>query len=365
MDQETLSPSSRPAVPLRMPSVVPVRETLPALVRYRAAIVGLGQIGSQCDDQDLVGQIWTHAGAYRALSDIDLVCGADPDESRLRRFVERRGVTVGYRSYREMLANESIQLLSVCSPTPLHHEMVLEASRSGVRAIFCEKPLASTMDEAVEMVDVCDSAGVVLAVNHTRRWDPIYQRARDLVANGAIGRLETITGFYPGKVFTLGTHLFDLMRFFAGDVEWVCGDAVGYQEGEWGFSGLLRFDSGVRGTVLCGQSTRNYVFEVDLIGTDGRMRLIDDGSRIELARFDGSSRYAGYRELTPCLTVTRSDVGGGNRLIAAVRDIVYCARLGGTPAGSGRDGMAALAIAWALCESTALGSVRVDVRRTR
>ena len=333
-------------------------------MRCRAAIVGLGQIGSQCDDQGPDGEIWTHAGAYRALSEIDLVSGADPDEGRLRRFVERRGVTIGYRSYREMLANECIQILSVCAPTPLHHEVVLEAARAGVCAIFCEKPLASTMDEAVEMVEACDSAGVVLAVNHTRRWDPIYQRARDLIANGTIGRLETIAGFYPGKVFTLGTHLFDLMRFFAGDVEWVCGDAVGYHEGEWSFSGLLRFDSGVRGTVLCGQSTRNHVFEVDLIGSDGRMRLIDDGNRIELARFDGSARYAGHRELTQLLSLTRSDVRGDNRLTAAVRDIVNCARLGGTPAGSGRDGMAALAIAWALCESTALGSVRVDVRRT-
>ena len=358
----TMSPCEQQKLLFHAGPSIPEFQTLPAQVRYRAAIAGLGQIGSQTDDRRERGEVFTHAGAYQALADIELVSGCDPDEKRLRRFVERRGVTMGYRSYREMLASEHIQLLSVCSPTPLHHEMVLEGVRAGVRAIFCEKPMASTMDEALDMVEACESAGVVLAVNHTRRWDSIYQRARHMLISGAIGRLEAITGIYPGKVFTLGTHLFDLMRFFGGDVEWVCGDAVGYQEGEWSFSGLLRFCSGVRGTVLCGQTTRNHIFEIDLIGSEGRLRLIDDGNEIEVARFEGSTRYAGYRELMPNNIVTRRLVHGENRLVAAVRDIVHCARSGGMPAGSGRDGMAALAIAWALCESAALGSVRVDLQ---
>jgi predicted dehydrogenase len=232
-----------------------------------------------------------------------------------------------------------------------------------VRAIFCEKPLASTMAEASEMVEACEASGVILAVNHTRRWDPIYQRARRLLADGVIGRLQAIAGTYPGRVFTLGTHLFDLMRFFAGDVEWVCGDSVGYDGGEWSFSGLLRFESGIRGTVLCGQTTRNYIFELDLLGTEGRLRLTEDGARIDIARYEPSPRFAGYRELLPDASITRSALHGETRLVAAIRDIVSCARNGGTPAGSGRDGKAALAIAWGLCESTALGSVRVDIGR--
>jgi predicted dehydrogenase len=336
---------------------------VPVPSRYRAAIVGLGHMGSRCDDHPCEDELSSHAGAYQALPDVELVSGADPDSARLRRFQERRGIALGYRDYREMLACERIQLLSVCSPTPLHHEMVMAAVRAGVRAIFCEKPLASTMAEAVDMVEACEASGVILAVNHTRRWDPIYQRARRLLAGGVIGRVQAIAGAYPGKVFTLGTHLFDLMRFFGGNVEWVCGDSVGYEDGEWSFSGLLRFESGIRGTVICGQTTRNYIFELDVLGTDGRLRVTDDGVRIDIARYVSSSRFAGFRELLPSASITRSALNDETRLVAAIRDIVSCARYGGAPAGSGRDGMAALAIAWGLCESTALGSVRVDIRR--
>lgn len=334
----------------------------PMCQRYRAAIIGLGQIGNQFDDDPKRTEVWTHAGAYQAIPDIELVAGADPDSDRLRRFIERRGVAVGYRDYREMLRSEYIHLLSVCSPTPLHYEMVMEGVKAGVRAIFCEKPLAATMDEAVEMVEACEAAGIVLAVNHTRRWEAIYQRAQRQIEQGAIGRLETLVGHYPGKVFTMGTHLFDLMRFFGGDVEWVCGDAVGYQDGEWSFNGLLRFESGARGTVLCGKDRTNHIFELDVIGSHGRLRLSGDGSRLDLFRFEESPRYSGYRELAPAPIDDHASRSRENRLIAAVKDVLACAKHGGTPAGSGRDGMAALAIAWGLCESTARGSIRIDLK---
>jgi predicted dehydrogenase len=332
-------------------------------LKFRTAIIGLGRVGTQDDDDHQRPGAWTHAGAYQSLPEIELVAGADPDTTRLRRFVERRGVASVYRNYRDMLETEYIQLLSICAPTPLHYDMVMDGVRAGVRAIFCEKPLATSMEEAFQMVEACEQAGIVLAVNHTRRWEPIYQQAKRMITQGAVGDLETIVGYYPGKVFTLGTHLFDLLRFFAGDVEWVCGDTVGYQDGEWSFNGLLRFESGARGTVLCGKDSANHVFECDLIGSRGRLRLSGDGARMEFSRLDHSARYAGYREFGPASEEHAQPIGGGHRLIAAVKDLVGCAVRGGTPAGSGRDGMAALAIAWALCESAALGSVRVDVRR--
>ena len=154
-------------------------------MRYRTAIIGLGQIGNQLDDDPKRTMVWTHAGAYAAVPGVELIAGADPDGDRLQRFCERRGVAAGYRDYREMLRSENIHLLSVCSPTALHYEMVLEGVRAGVKAIFCEKPLATTVDQAAEMVTACASAGVVLAVNHTRRWEATYIEAKHCWTRGS------------------------------------------------------------------------------------------------------------------------------------------------------------------------------------
>ena len=198
--------------------MLPAERTQP---QYRAGIIGLGQIGNLFDEDPKRKEIWTHAGAYLALPDVVLAGGADSDAGRRNSFLKRSAGAKAYRDYRDMLRAERLDVVSICTPTALHHEMVLAAVHAGVRAIFCEKPLAATPEQAAEMVEVCQSAGVLLAVNHTRRWEPIYVRAKQLVQDGAIGRIEAIVGYYPGKVFTMGTHLFDLMRFFGGDVQWV------------------------------------------------------------------------------------------------------------------------------------------------
>ncbi|TAJ26352.1 MAG: Gfo/Idh/MocA family oxidoreductase [Nitrospirae bacterium] len=328
--------------------------------RTRAAIIGLGQIGNQFDDDPKRTEIWTHAGAYLAVPEVGLVAGADPDADRLHRFVKGRRVSNGYRDYREMLRSETIDLLSICSPTAFHHEMVLEGVKAGVKAIFCEKPLAATVEQAMDMVEACESAGVVLAVNHSRRWEAIYIHAKRLLAQGEIGVLKSIVGHYPGKVFTMGTHLFDLMRFYAGNVEWACGDATDHGEGELNLSGYLHFRSSVQGTVVSGWDRANHLFELELLGSRGRICLFGDGDRLEVSRFEDSPRYSGYRELSQAQAEDPALLHGENRLVVAVKDIVRCVQSDKVPACSGRDGLAALEVAWALCESATRGHTRIE-----
>jgi predicted dehydrogenase len=327
--------------------------------RFRAAIIGLGQIGNQFDDDPKRTVVWTHAGAYLAMPDVELVAGADPDEERLQRFLARRGVTAGYHDYREMLRRESLDLLSVCSPTNLHYEMVLEGVKAGVKAIFCEKPIAATVDEAVEMVEACSSAGVVLAVNHTRRWESIYVHAKRLLEQNRIGRIESIVGYYPGKVFTMGTHVFDLMRYFAGEVEWVSGVNVGQSVPEPHVSGNLRFRSGAHGSVVSGWERANHLVEIDCIGSGGRLRISGDGTHLEVFTFEDSRRYSNYRELVASPFEDTARVQDQNRLVAAVQDLVMCASTGSAPACTGEDGLAALEIACGLVESAQVGGRRV------
>jgi predicted dehydrogenase len=252
--------------------------------------------------------------------------------------------------FRDLLRQEAVDVLSICSPTALHHDMVLEAVRAGVKAIFCEKPLAATIEEGVEMVGVCEAAGVVLAVNHSRRWDPVYVTVREALDRGEIGKLESIVGCYPGHVHTMGTHLFDLMRWYAGDAEWVCGDFTGACDGrsEPGVSGFAHFQEGAHGSIVCGRDRRNHIFELDLLGSAGRISIRADGSELQFARYAESPRYSGYRELQPAPAEGRPS---RNRLIAAIEDILHCLEHGAAPSCSGRDGLAALEMACALIES--------------
>ncbi len=329
--------------------------------RYRAAIIGLGQIGNLFDDDPIRPGIWTHAGAYEASPQVQLVAGADPDPGRVSHFLTRRRGAKGYQDYHAMLSAEPVDLLSVCGPTSLHYEMVHAALGAGLRAIFCEKPLAESVEQAAGMIEACESRGVLLAVNHTRRWEPFYRQAQAMLSDAGIGTLQSLVGYYPGKLYTMGTHLFDLMRFFAGDAEWVCGTSVPSRHEEPNVCGQILFRGGITGLVVSGRDRTNHLFELDLVGSQGRLRLTGDGSHRESARFLASRRYTGYKELSPPDIEAAPDPDTGNGLVRAVADIVTCLRSGRPPVCSGRDGMAALEIAQALEESVRRGNAKIEL----
>ena len=183
----------------------------------RAGVIGLGQIGSRFDEDPKRLGVWSHASAYAQVPEVVLVAGADPDSSARLAFSTRWGLSPLYADYQQMLDAERLDLVSVCVPTPLHAEVVLAAADAGVRAIFCEKPIAATVEEGHRIVERCRRQGIALAVNHTRRWDLNYRWPRELLKQGFLGRLQSLVGYYSGGIYNIGTHLIDTMRMYGGE----------------------------------------------------------------------------------------------------------------------------------------------------
>lgn len=132
---------------------------------------------------------------------------------------------------------DAVDVVDVCTPTHLHHPIVLQAAAAG-KDIICEKPLARHVPEAQEMVRVCREQGVRLLVAHVVRFFPEYALAQEQVASGAIGQpgvLRLARGSYRPKkpvgnwfldeaksggiLMDLMIHDFDYARWLAGEVE--------------------------------------------------------------------------------------------------------------------------------------------------
>jgi predicted dehydrogenase len=92
------------------------------------------------------------------------------------------------------------------------------AAEAGVKAIVVEKAMATSMAEADAMLAACERHGVFLAVNHPYRFSTTVRRTRSLIEVGAIGTLGVVATFTSGGVLHGGTHTFDLLRYWAGDV---------------------------------------------------------------------------------------------------------------------------------------------------
>ncbi len=211
---------------------------------YRVGVIGGGRQGT------------VHARAYVCNPRTEVVAVADSDEEVQRLFCDRFG-TPGYTDYNEMLAHESIDIAAIVLPVRANPNAVVASAKSGVRAIFCEKPLAARLSDADKMVMACEQNGVSFAAGLVSRNQQHFEHARRLVTDGVIGEITHIDVFDTNGQG--GCHGINLSRYFAsnGDVDWVVGWASGdpysdyeeaHEDGETGFgslSGHIRFRSGL------------------------------------------------------------------------------------------------------------------------
>jgi len=316
----------------------------------RAAVIGCGRIGSELADDARSAGVQSHAGAYAACPDTILAALCDVDLGKAARCAARWKVSAYYDDPGRMLLAEQPEIVSICTPDSTHAEMLhLALDTPSVRGILAEKPLATSLQEAEEIVEAAARRSVSLAVNYSRRYAPSHIRVKEQIAGGLIGAIQSVSGNYTKGIIHNGTHWLDLARFLIGDVASVQGIDVRSEGGpDPTVDALVRFRSGVLGRLAGCRADAFTVFEMDVVGTRGRLRLLDNGQTIESYAVGDSPHYSGYRVL---LLEQTTHGGMEDLLLHAVNDLVRCLTGGGEPACSGEDGLAALRLALEIRDS--------------
>lgn len=187
----------------------------------RVGIVGVGFMGA------------THAAGW-AETGAQIVGFAGETTEECQPLAAQYGGQI-FQDLGEMLPQ--VEVVDICTPTHLHHPMVLQAAAAG-KQIVCEKPLGRTFEQARQMVAACQAQGVRLLVAHVVRYFPEYALAQQVVSSGQIGRPGVIRlsrGSYRPKkpmgnwfldeeksggiLLDLMIHDFDYARWIAGEVE--------------------------------------------------------------------------------------------------------------------------------------------------
>lgn len=266
----------------------------------RAAVVGLGKVGSRFDEEARP-TVWSHAGAYLALrATYALVAGADPDAANRERFSARcRGARV-FGDAVEMMAAMQPDVVSVCTPpagrAPLV-ERLLEVHRPKVMVV--EKPLEVDRTRRRALVAACARHRVPLIVNYNRRYATPFRQARESIGSGRLGQVTSITIMAPNRLWSIGSHAIDLLLYLAGEPvqEWRALMLPGLaQQGEPAADFLCRFPSGAAGRVVTAGWSDMLVMEADVIAERARLRITGNGTMSTLRPFVASASYAGYRE---------------------------------------------------------------------
>jgi len=337
---------------------------------YRVAVIGRTGRGGYGHLLDMV---------WKFVPNAQIVAVADDNPEGLKKAVERLGARAAYSDYREMLRRERPDVVSVAPRwADCHLDMVLAAAQAGA-SIYLEKPMARTPAECDRMIEACDRAGVKLAVAHQMRIAPILDLARQRLAEGVIGQLLELRG--RGKedkraggedLMVLGTHVFDLMRQFAGDPLWAVGRVTtagedirrrDLREGPEGLgpiagdavAGMFAFPNGVTGYFA---SRRNDVesgtrWGLDLYGSRGVMTIrAGMDPVVHICRSEAWTESPWERLTLPGNPPPRND-HEANRAI--VLDLLEAIEQNREPRSSGRQARWTIEMAMALYESQRTG----------
>ena len=239
---------------------------------------------------------------------LKLVALADADAARAEQCAARWGFERSHGDWQQLVSDPAVNLVAITTPNLLHFPMAMAALDAG-KAVYCEKPLAVTLEQAREMQAAARKAGVVTRVGYNYQHNPIIGLAKQMIESGELGRIVSFQGEFSedfmgdglspwswrceeahagGALADLGSHLLAMARYLLGDVDAVCADsqtvhpqrpATRGSEEQRAISiddqtyALLRFANGARGTFGSSWLKHGYKnhLSFEIGGTEGTL----------------------------------------------------------------------------------------------
>jgi predicted dehydrogenase len=269
--------------------------------RTRAAIIGLGQVGSLFDAEPGRSMIWTHAGAYAHLAeDFQIVAAAEPGDHNRSAFAKRMPNVPIVDTPKQIVEQFDPEVVSICTPAETHHDVFMEIIQGkSLKVIWCEKPLAAKTEDAQRMVDEAEKAGVKVTVSHVRRWVPLWRRAVEFINDGSIGKIRCVRIAMPNRILSIGSHAIDLALMLGGPATEITSISIPelFEDNEAACPIFMQYASGAYGIVQVTGVKNRLIVEAEVLGDEGRLTICENKGTVELEKFIFSPNYENYFEL--------------------------------------------------------------------
>ena len=265
--------------------------------KYKAAVIGCGRSGSLFDLDKKRPTMTSHCGAYTTHKEIELIGICDSDIEKLQKSSDLWKVKNTYTDYQAMILDNHLDILSICTLPDTHSEIANFAAQNGVKAIFCEKPISTSLIEANRMIEACKANDVLLVINHQRRWDPFFIKLKEVIEEAQYGSLQHINFVYTRGIENSGSHLFDMLRHLFGEVKEILSlNSINDFENEETITASIEFNRGLKG-FLIGLNGDNYrAFDLEIYLSRGKI-TIDSSKNCYISNSEKSKRSEEFFEL--------------------------------------------------------------------
>ena len=194
--------------------------------KIKVGVIGCGGMGR------------LHSKILSQMEDVEIFAASDLSEKALKLYNETFKPTHSFTDYTKLVELDELNAVLVCLPTYLHKDPVVLAAKNN-KAIFCEKPISMTLEDADEMVNECDKRGVIFSIGFVRRFDNGWGKFKEIILSGKIGRPVVWRNFMitsaPSSLWYMDkekgggpfidgcVHNYDFARYVFGDINRVAG----------------------------------------------------------------------------------------------------------------------------------------------
>jgi len=318
------------------------------------------------------------APAIRAAKEAELVAVYSRDRGRAEEFAQNHGARAAYDSLDALLQDSRVDAVFVASPNALHAGHTLQAAHAG-KHVLVEKPMATTVNDALAMVRQCRAAGVKLGTGFELRFNPGHILARKVISDGSIGRISLAQGHWgrgvrgeryhvprtelrgwweqpelmgnASVIVGLGVHVIDLFRFMLGEevteVTAMTDGQTSEQPLEHIATMSLRMESGIIATVSCGRMLPDTLNDFAVYGTSGRISGRATVWEARMGKLQVISQNLNQTEVYPYDYLAN--------FISELEDFQKAVEEDREPTASGMDGLRVVQVTCAVIESARTG----------
>ncbi len=278
-----------------------------------------------------------------------LVAVYSHDINRAKNIAGRFGAPNSYDNY-DLFLNSDINIVYVSGATSNNYEKIIKAAKAS-KHILCEVPIALNSEQAREMVNMCRENNVLLLLDHSHRFHPHVQKAKELMDKHMLGKIVSISVSYNidyapdhnfrfkkelsggGVLRSLGSQMIDMLRYFGGEIvetKAFMDNVVYKSEVEDFASGIVKFENGGYGHFNVSYNTKKAFNRIEILGYNGSIAIEDFFSKRNVSTkliidLHGEAKKI-FRKRT-------------NKLLFMIRDVQRTILKNTSPRVTGEDGL--------------------------